>query len=53
MNIQLNDNSLFKSQAYIDGHWVDGDSGSTLEVLANVASVGVTKTKRAIAAAQV
>lgn len=61
MNIQLNDNSLLKNQAYIDGHWVDGDSGSTFEVLnpatgevlANVASVGVTETKRAIAAAQV
>ncbi len=60
MSIQLKDNSLLKTQAYIDGQWVDGDTGATFEVrnpatgevLANVASVGADETKRAIDAAE-
>ena len=60
MTIQLKDSSLFKTQAYIDGLWVDGDNGETFAVtdpatgqhLADVASVGAAETRRAIEAAE-
>lgn len=60
MTLQLNDQSLFKTQAYIDGQWVDGDSGETFAVtnpatgehLADIASVGAAETSRAIAAGE-
>ena len=32
MTLTLNDSSLIKTQSYIDGHWVDADSGETLAV---------------------
>ncbi|RTE64763.1 succinate-semialdehyde dehydrogenase [Amphritea opalescens] len=59
MTIQLKDASLLKTQAFIDGAWVDGDQGETFAVtdpatgqhLADVASVGATETRRAIDAA--
>nr|WP_320135394.1 NAD-dependent succinate-semialdehyde dehydrogenase [uncultured Amphritea sp.] len=59
MTIQLKDSSLLKTQAFIDGAWVDGDKGETFAVtdpatgqhLADVASVGADETRRAIAAA--
>ena len=38
--MQLNDQSLFRTQAYIDGAWVDADDGSTREV-SNPANGGV------------
>jgi succinate-semialdehyde dehydrogenase/glutarate-semialdehyde dehydrogenase len=58
-SVTLDDSSLLKSQAYIDGRWVDSDDGSTLdvdnpatgEVLAPVASCGQAETARAIDAA--
>lgn len=57
----LKDPSLVKTQAYINGEWVDADSGETFAVtnpangahLADVASVGVAETRRAIEAAEV
>lgn len=60
MSIQLKDSSLLKTQAYINGAWVDGDEGTTFDVLnpangerlASVASVGAAETRRAIEAAE-
>ena len=59
MNI-MNDPTLLRTQAYIDGKWVDAEDGRTLsvtnpangEVLAEVASVGAAETRRAIEAAE-
>ena len=60
MTIELKDSGLLKTQAYIDGQWVDEDNGdsfavinpATGEKLADVASVGATETARAIATAE-
>ncbi|MDO6564469.1 NAD-dependent succinate-semialdehyde dehydrogenase [Amphritea sp. 1_MG-2023] len=60
MTIQIKDSSLLKTQAFIDGQWVDGDNGETFAVtdpatgehLADIASVGAAETRRAIAAAE-
>ncbi len=57
--MQLSDKALLKTQAYIDGQWVDADSGETLAVtnpataatLAEVAKCGTAETRRAIEAA--
>ena len=57
--MKLADQSLLKTQAYIDGQWVDADSGKTLEVLnpatgkviAEIAKCGTAETRRAIEAA--
>lgn len=57
----LSDPSLLKTQAYINGEWVDADNGATFkvynpanhEVLAEVADVGASETRRAIEAAEV
>jgi len=59
MNLSLSDPGLLKSQAYIDGQWVDADSGETFavtnpangELITEVARLGATETARAIAAA--
>ena len=59
-NWSLSDPGLLKTQAYINGEWVDADSGETFpvynpatnEVIAEVASVGVAETRRAIEAAE-
>jgi len=32
MSIQISDQSLIKTQAYINGQWIDADSGATLAV---------------------
>jgi succinate-semialdehyde dehydrogenase/glutarate-semialdehyde dehydrogenase len=56
---QLNDPRLFRQQAYIDGAWVDADSGATIEVtnpangevLGTVPKLGRDETRRAIEAA--
>jgi succinate-semialdehyde dehydrogenase/glutarate-semialdehyde dehydrogenase len=56
MTLKLNDSSLIKSQAYINGQWVDADSGETLavtnpatgEVLTQVAKCGTAETRRMI-----
>ncbi|MCY3931426.1 MAG: aldehyde dehydrogenase family protein, partial [Acidobacteria bacterium] len=57
--MDLADPGLLRAQAYIDGQWVDADSGeifavenpATGEVLAEVACCGGTETSRAIEAA--
>ena len=57
----LSDPSLLRTQAFIDGQWVDADSGATFkvynpathEVVAEVADVGADETRRAIEAAAV
>jgi succinate-semialdehyde dehydrogenase/glutarate-semialdehyde dehydrogenase len=59
MTIQLSDQALLKTQAYIDGQWQDADSGATLpvtnpatgEVIAEVAKCSTAETRRAIEAA--
>ena len=61
MTFALKDASLLKTQAYIDGQWVDADDKSTFavtnpatgEVIAQVANMGAAETKRAIEAAEV
>ncbi len=60
MTIDISDNELLKSQAYINGQWIDADDGETHavknpatgEVLANVARCGAGETRRAIEAAE-
>jgi succinate-semialdehyde dehydrogenase/glutarate-semialdehyde dehydrogenase len=60
MSLALKDPGLLRRQAYIDGHWVDADSGATLAVtnpatgalVASVAKCGQAETRRAIAAAE-
>jgi len=57
----LSDPSLLRTQAYINGEWVDADNGATFpvynpathEVIAEIASVGAAETRRAIEAADV
>ncbi|WIX32673.1 NADP-dependent succinate-semialdehyde dehydrogenase [Salinicola sp. JS01] len=57
--MNLTDSTLLRQQAYIDGQWLDADSGDTFavtnpangETLASVARVGKAETRRAIAAA--
>ncbi|MFT5658919.1 MAG: succinate-semialdehyde dehydrogenase/glutarate-semialdehyde dehydrogenase [Gammaproteobacteria bacterium] len=59
MSIQISDQALLRTQAYIDGQWIDADSGNTLavtnpangEVIAEVAKCGTAETRRAIKAA--
>jgi len=59
MSIELQNPALLKSQAYINGQWLDGDANHTFDVLnpatgdvlARVASVGANETCRAIEAA--
>jgi succinate-semialdehyde dehydrogenase/glutarate-semialdehyde dehydrogenase len=59
MTLKLTDPTLLKTRAYIDGAWVDGDSGETFavlnpatgETLAEVAHCTVPETRRAIEAA--
>jgi len=60
MALTLQDPSLLRSQAYIDGAWVDADSNETFpvtnpatgELIVEVARVGAAETARAIAAAE-
>ena len=59
MQLSLSDPGLLKSQAYIDGQWVDADSGATIDVtnpangalVSTVPKLGVAETARAVAAA--
>ena len=59
MHTNLLNPELLKTQAYINGQWIDSDKGNvfdvsnpaTREVLAKVASLGGTETRRAINAA--
>lgn len=58
--MQLNDTSLFRQQAYVDGIWIDADNGATFavdnpangETLGTVPGLGRIETQRAIDAAQ-
>jgi succinate-semialdehyde dehydrogenase/glutarate-semialdehyde dehydrogenase len=60
MKLSLSEPGLLKSQGYIDGQWVDADSGETFavtnpangEVVTEVARLGTAETARAIAAAE-
>ena len=57
--LKLKDAKLLRNQCYIDGQWVDADSGKTLavtnpatdELLGTVPSVSAAETRRAIEAA--
>jgi succinate-semialdehyde dehydrogenase/glutarate-semialdehyde dehydrogenase len=59
MSIQISDQALFRTQAYINGQWIDADNGDTLavtnpvngEVIAQVAKCSTAETRRAIEAA--
>jgi len=54
--MRLTDSSLFRTRAFIDGQWIDADSGETFEVtnpatgevVAEVARCGGAETRRAI-----
>ena len=58
--MKLSDPTLLRTQAYVDGEWVNADSGDTLPVLnpangeaiADVAKCGAAETRRAIEAAE-
>ena len=60
IKLHIKDQSLFRQQCYIDGQWVDGDDGATLEVtnpandsvIGTVPKLGAAETARAIDAAQ-
>jgi len=60
MSMQIADKALLKTQAFINGEWVDADNGETLavtnpangEVIAEVAKCGAVETRRAIEAAE-
>ncbi|MBJ9977585.1 NADP-dependent succinate-semialdehyde dehydrogenase [Pseudomonas sp. S75] len=57
--MQLKDAQLFRQQAYINGEWLDADSGQTIqvtnpatgEVIGSVPKMGVAETRRAVEAA--
>ena len=58
--MQLKDTQLFRQQAYIDGVWLDADSGQTInvnnpatgEILGTVPKMGAAETRSAIEAAE-
>ena len=60
MKMNIKDQSLFRQQCYIDGQWVDADSGETLEVnnpssgsgIGTVPKMGAAETERAVDAAE-
>jgi succinate-semialdehyde dehydrogenase/glutarate-semialdehyde dehydrogenase len=60
MTLELQDPALLKTQAYINGQWVDGGDGesfpvlnpATGETIAEVASCAAAETRRAIEAAE-
>lgn len=57
--MQLNNSALFRQQAYVDGKWLNADSGltsdvtnpATNEVIGIIPKMGAAETRRAIAAA--
>ena len=61
MSLQLNDPSLLRQQAYVNGQWCEADSGARTEILnpangepiGSVPNMGRAETRRAIEAAQV
>lgn len=60
MALKLDDSSLLKGQAYINGEWTDAESGATTPVInpatgaevARIATCGQAETRRAIEAAE-
>ncbi len=54
--LQLKDSSLFRQQCYVNGEWINADSGETIEVanpadgsvLGTVPKMGAAETRRAI-----
>ena len=58
-SLKLKDRNLFRQQCYVEGAWLDADSGKTLpvtnpatgEVLGTVPNMGAAETRRAIEAA--
>jgi succinate-semialdehyde dehydrogenase / glutarate-semialdehyde dehydrogenase len=58
--LQLKDQKLFRQQAYVDGKWIDADSGATVNVsnpadgsvIGTIPKMGGAETRRAIEAAQ-
>ncbi|MEE3212413.1 MAG: NAD-dependent succinate-semialdehyde dehydrogenase [Actinomycetota bacterium] len=59
--MELQDPTLLRTQAYVDGEWIDADSGATFDVtdpatgdvVASVADLGVDETRRAVDLAEV
>jgi succinate-semialdehyde dehydrogenase / glutarate-semialdehyde dehydrogenase len=57
--MQISDKKLLKTQAYVNGKWINADSGATLavtnpangETVASIAKCGTAETRRAIEAA--
>ncbi|WP_299581765.1 NAD-dependent succinate-semialdehyde dehydrogenase [uncultured Microbulbifer sp.] len=57
--LELNNPALLRTQSYINGQWIDADSGNTFDVtdpatgkvVASVANLGAEETRRAIEAA--
>src|SRR3954467_9768062 len=57
--LPIKDQSLFRQQCFIDGKWVDADSGKTIpvnnpatgEILGTIPNMGAAETRRAIEAA--
>ena len=57
--LPIKDQGLFRQQCYINGQWVDADSGKTVEVtnpatnevIGTIPNMGAAETKRAIEAA--
>ena len=58
--LKLKDKNLFRQQCYIDGNWLDADSGESIDVtnpatgekLGTVPKMGAEETRRAIEAAE-
>ena len=58
-SLPLKDKSLFREQCYIDGKWLDADSGKSVsvnnpatgETLGTIPNMGTAETRRAIEAA--
>ncbi|MDH5500048.1 MAG: aldehyde dehydrogenase family protein, partial [Gammaproteobacteria bacterium] len=58
--MQISNKTLFKTQAFINGKWVNSDKGETYpvnnpatgELIAECASCGMPETRRAIEAAE-
>jgi succinate-semialdehyde dehydrogenase/glutarate-semialdehyde dehydrogenase len=58
--MQLSDSKLFRQQCYVNGEWVDADSGETIEVtnpvdnsvIGTIPKMGANETRRAIEGAQ-
>ncbi len=58
--LPIKDKSLFRQQCFIDGQWVDADSGKTIdvtnpatgEILGTIPNMGAAETRRAIEAAE-